>query len=768
MRAIGGAQAADRGRRREHRVATGKIRTQLRWLGAVPLLGMIALLAVLALLTLTNAQSRAGGAREALFDVYARLFPAPAGPANAFQIIEIDRESLEKIGPWPWPRSLSAELVTAAGAAGAKGVVFLEGVDTPDPLSPETIGEFWLAGARNAELGRQLSLLPSTDVMLARAFSGSPGAIALGPEAAPRTAALVPAARADLSKAAWLSAQGSGQYMGLPTARPRFAIDTDLVAAARVTVSSLPADADGVVRHAPLLWSVSGSASPLAAVEAARMAAGAEKISIIADASAVTTLGATPKALRIGAKLFPLGPDAATRIYPPRQISIQKTPAWRVIEDPSSLSQIKGRVAIIGLSDDVGPSVRTARGEASLAEAHALIARQLLAGAAAARPAWIGYLEAGLVMLLGAAAIMWSQRLAFWSAIAAAAAASLALFGASIGAFAGAGLLFDPLAPMLALFLGALSTAGGRSIGEALADDSVRGAFKGSLPESTMKKVREDGGADALDAVWRPLTVLSCELRMLDEDLKRFEHDPAEVANLMAAGCAHLKKAMIDAGGAADQADGGRVIAYFNAPLENVDHSRAACSAALRLVESMDKINAEIEQGARTRGVQLHLAIGVATGDCFAGPMGHGRANRYSAIGEATAVAAFLSRQASVYGPAIIVDETVHRRTNHHFAFLELDRVRPRGEERAFSIFALVGNPFIKSSKSYRALEEAHRALLAAYREGDFQEARAQLTKAKQSPGAKIALFDIYESRIARMSEIGAPAGWDGAEQVTI
>jgi len=363
---------------------------------------------------------------------------------------------------------------------------------------------------------------------------------------------------------------------------------------------------------------------------------------------------------------------------------------------------------------------------------------------------------------------MWSQRLAFWGAIGVAAIASLGLFGASIAAFAGPGLLFDPLAPVLALFLGALSTAGGRSLGEALADDNVRGAFKGSLPEPTMKKVREEGGADVLDAVWRPISVLACELRLTGDDLHRFETDPGEVANLIAAGCAHLKKAVLDAGGAADQAEGGRIYAYFNAPLENVDHPRSACSAALRLVESMDKINAEIEANARTRGVQLNLAIGIATGECFAGPMGYGRANRYSAVGETMALAAFLSRQASVYGPAIICDETVFRRTNHHFAFLELDRVRPRGEERAFSIFALVGNPFIKSSKSYRALEESHRALLAAYREGDAVEARAQLAKARQSPGAKIALFAIYEQRIARLAEAGAPAGWDGAEQVTI
>ncbi|MCB2098177.1 MAG: adenylate/guanylate cyclase domain-containing protein, partial [Parvularculaceae bacterium] len=339
---------------------------------------------------------------------------------------------------------------------------------------------------------------------------------------------------------------------------------------------------------------------------------------------------------------------------------------------------------------------------------------------------------------------------------------------ASLFAFAGARVLADPLAPSLALFLGAFTVAGGRSLGGALKDDSVRGAFKGALPETTMKRVREEGASDLLEGARRPLTVLSCELSLLEDDVERLADAPGEITNLIALGCVHLKKAIIETGGAADQAEGGRILAYFNAPLENADHVRDACSAALRLIESMDKVNAEIENSPRLRGVQLRLAIGVATGECFVGPMGHGRNNRYSAIGKAVDLASFLSRQAAVYGPAIICDETVHRKTNHNFAFLELDRLKEADAERPFSIYALVGNPFIKSSKGFRALEDAHRQMLASYRDGDWLSARAHLSKAKQSPGAKIALFDLYEDRIRSMLDEDAPKQWDGAQTITI
>lgn len=744
------------------------IRGQFRWLSALPLMLMVAVMAGLALMTLANAEARHGGPREQLFDLYARLFPAKIDRNSPIHLVEIDRESLEKIGPWPWPRSLVAELVTTSAAAGAKGVLYLEGVDSPDPLSPETIGDFWLAGARDERLAQQLALLPSTDLMLARALSETKGAVAIGSASVAREASRLVLERADAKSGRNIDGGGDSFY-GLPAARPRADVSADLIAAAPLTVSALPADSDGVSRMAPLLWSAGGRMAPSAALEAARIASGATTIAIAADATAITAVGKTPARVEIAGASIPVDAMAATRLYFPRRIDTPSTPAWKLLKEKSALSLLSGKVVMIGLDGAVGASVQTARGEMSMPEAQALLARQIIAGEATSRPGWFGYLEALLVLALGAGAIMVSQRLDFWKAAGVAALASALLFAVSVGLFAQGAALFDPLAPALALFLGAFSVAGGRSIGEAIKDDKVRGAYQGSLPEPTMKRVREEGQSEVLEGVKRPVTILACELSLLDEDADKLADAPGEVTNLIAAGCAHLKKAIIEVGGAADQAEGGRIFAYFNAPLENADHVRDACAGALRLIESMDRINIELQGAPRLKGVQLHLAIGIATGDCYVGPMGQGRANRYSAVGRPMALAAFLSRQAMVYGPAIIVDEGVHKRIDHHFAFLELDRMKEMGTDRAFSIFALVGNPFLKSSKGFRALEEANRALQADYRNGDWLAARANLAKAKALPGAKIALFDLYEARIAKLAESeGGAKGWDGAQVVTL
>jgi len=740
----------------------------LRWLGALPLLAMIGVMAAIAVTTLANADSRTGGARERLFDLYQRLFPAAAPAAAPFHILEIDQESIDKIGPWPWPRSLIGEIVTASAEAGAKGVIYLEGVDRADPLSPETIGDFWLAGARDERLAQELALLPSTDLMLARAMAETSGAVAIDSAAAPRAFSRLTLERGDAAAARTVSTQTGSQFFGLPAARLVAPLNADLAAAAPLTVAALPTDSDGAVRMAPLLWAANGRIAPLSALEAARIALGANTIEIIPNATAVTAVGQSPAAVRVGGVDLEITELSATRIYFPRRVETPTTPAWKALTEVSSLGQLSGKVVFVGLDRVAGQSIKTARGEMSPAEAHALIAGQIVAGEAARRPGWVGYVEALAVMLLGAGAIMWSQRLEFWKAVGVAAGVALALFLGSMAIFAGGKLLIDPIAPSLALFLGAFTVAGGRSLGGALKDDSVRGAFKGALPETTMRRVREAGSAEVLEGSLRPVTILACELSLLEDDIERLADTPGEVTNLIALGCVHLKKAIIETGGAADQAEGGRVLAYFNAPLENADHLRDACSAALRLIESMDKINTEIENSPRLRNVQLRLAIGVASGECFVGPMGHGRNNRYSAVGKPVELASFLSRQAQIYGPAIICDETVHRKTNHNFAFLELDRLKELGAERPFNIYALVGNPFIKSSKGFRALEEAHRDMLASYRNGDWLSARAHLTKARQSPGAKIALFDLYDERIKLKLNEDAPESWDGAQIVTI
>lgn len=744
-------------------------RDQFEWLSALPLLLVTGALAVIALGTLAGAQSPDARSREALFDYFQRLSPADYDPSENYHLVLIDRESVDRIGPWPWPRTVLADLVKTAAEAGAKGVILTEPVDAPDPLSPETIGKFWLEGASDETLAQQLSRLPRTDAVLAEAFAGANGAVAVSqnpPENPGREAAL---ARADARLADWIAViGGDSDYLALPAARYFYGLNDDLARAARPAVGALAPDADGVVRRAPLLWALNGAPAPSIGLEAARLAVGGGDITAIVDASAASSHGRVLDAVALSDTRLEVSNASVLRFYLPRRLETPTTSAARLLRGAGSNSQLAGAVVLIGLDAELGQTVATARGELAPAALHALAGAQIAAGAAPKRPGWTGYIEALAVMLFGAVAIMTAQRMPFWHVMGGAAAVSIVLLIGAFASFAFNSLLINPLPPALALFIGALSVAGGKSIGGVLRDDSLRGSFHEALPEPAMKRLREEGAGELLEGAYRDITVLACELRLADEDLRTMENLPDDVTKLIASASLDLRQTIIAAGGAADQAEGGRCFAYYNAPMDMADHIQAGCAAALRLIESMDKINADLDNASRTRGLQIHLAIGIATGPCFIGPMGHGRHNRYSAIGPAVDRAAFLRSQSEYYGPAMICDDAVHKETHHHFAYLELDRIRVRSAERPFSIYALIGNPFIKSSKGFRDLDEIHRKFLIAYRAGDAASARELLAKARQSPGAKIALFDIYEERMAKFSEHGFPENWNGVHEAAV
>lgn len=77
------------------------------------------------------------GLREFSFDTYQRLRPRVWTPEQPVRIVDIDEESLAKLGQWPWPRTRLAQIVKIASDNGAATVGFDMVFAEPDRLSPE-------------------------------------------------------------------------------------------------------------------------------------------------------------------------------------------------------------------------------------------------------------------------------------------------------------------------------------------------------------------------------------------------------------------------------------------------------------------------------------------------------------------------------------------------------------------------------------------------------------------------------------------------------
>ena len=728
---------------------------------------------LIAALAVTTARVPGVAPREDVFDVFARLSPRPVTGAPAAAIIDVDAESTTRLGPWPWPRTALAELVSAAENAGAASVTLAVPVEGQDPLSPEVVGRYWLAAERMDEAAaRAIAGLPSTDVPLAASASGVPTAFGVGADAAP-TARAPTWLRTDVTDADWLEIAGDDGtgFLALPAAPMRAGLPPALAEAGLPAVIGLPADQDGTVRAVPMLWSADGVPAPAAALAPIALT----ETVIAAPARGRLRVGGLPVgAVSAGEAILPLGLRAEMRLWLPADTDVPTVPAWRVLRGGAQWTEpLAGKAVMIGYSG--GGSVRTARGAMPSAQVHALAADQAMAGDAPVRPGWAGWAEGLAALGLGALAV--AAAIFTAPAIAAALAATLSAGSALLAyfAFARSGLLIDPVPMITAVVggqLGVLAVVLGNML---LRDDAVRGAFHGAIPPKTMDKLQSRGGARLLRGARRDVTVLSCALRLPRRVAARFEGRPDDFVRFQASANDALRRTILAHEGTVDHAENGQLLGYWNVPEESRNHIEHACACALRMIDDVGAMSENVEAAALSGDGSMDagfaegvIEIGIASAPAFAGPVGVGSRNRYSVIGEAVSLASRLRARSPLYGPAIVTDDTVFDALRHHYAFLDLDVVTMGEGAPMRGVYGLVGNPFLKASKAFRQLADTQRELLLAWRAGDLAGVTRQLQHLRALPGVPDPYVALWELRLAEANAATPHGDWAPAEIIRL
>jgi adenylate cyclase len=111
--------------------------------------------------------------RNLVFDSYQRQRPREYRADLPVRIVDIDEESLKRLGQWPWPRDLVARLVDRLGELGATTVALDIIFARPDRFSPANLAR--QAGSPGTGgAAHEAGAAPDSDALLAR----RPGAYA--------------------------------------------------------------------------------------------------------------------------------------------------------------------------------------------------------------------------------------------------------------------------------------------------------------------------------------------------------------------------------------------------------------------------------------------------------------------------------------------------------------------------------------------------------------------------------------------------------------
>ena len=706
--------------------------------------------------------------RRDVFDYYQRLAPRSYQDAPV-RIVDIDDASLAKVGQWPWPRSAVAAMVARLSQAGAAAIAFDVIFSEPDRTSPAQAIAIWSAnGASATDLGKALAALPDHDALLAKAINQA-GRVVTGFALTDNTQGVAPLARSGFATLGDDPKAFVPSFKGAITDLP----EIERAGSGNGSVTFTPDD-DFIIRRVPLVERLGQALYPSLAAEALRVAQSAHSI-LIKSTGANGEFGSGNQvgvvSVRIGDVVIPTDARGELIIHYTPYVARRVVPAWQVFTDGFDPSKVRGTIVLIGTSAtglrDIRPS--PINPTMSGVEAHAQALEQMLLGHYLQRPDWAPAAEFCFVLIVGSLiVVLLSFTGAIWSGIIG--------LGAIVGAFAASWhvyiaklMLFDPVTPSVAVFAVYLSSTIVGYLRTETEKRQVRGAFGRYLSPDLVEELTKDPDRLKLGGDLRVMTFMFCDVRGFTRISERFKSNPQGLTRLLNSFLTPMTDIILARRGTIDKYMGDCIMAFWNAPLDDPDHGKHACSSALAMIDALDKLNEKIESQSKLENaepVMLRIGIGINTGECVVGNMGSDQRFDYSVLGDAVNLASRLEGQSKVYGVDLVISETT-RAIISDWAAIELDLIVVKGKAEAVRIYTFLGDATLADSPKFLALNATHQAMLGAYRNMLWDEARAKLDMCRQSEPRLAELYDLYAQRIDKFRLLPPPPEWAGVHVAT-
>ncbi|HEX5776066.1 MAG TPA: adenylate/guanylate cyclase domain-containing protein [Caulobacteraceae bacterium] len=698
-----------------------------------------------------------------LFDTYQRAEPREYQDVPV-RVVDIDEETLVRLGQWPWPRTDVARLTQALTDAGASAVAFDIVFSEPDRTSPARAVEILRRNPQATGSYADIAALPDHDVLMGQTMAATPSVMGFFLTRDANNAR--PPAKAGFATSGAAPNESLPHFTGAILPLPAI-----VEGSAGTGFVSIVGGRDGIVRTAPLLADLDGEMVPSLSLEALRVAQGAGAIMVKGTDGSGEMGGGEPGvvAIKVGAFEVPTTPAGELWMYYTAPRPERIVPAWKVLTGELPQAEMErlfaGHIVFIGtgaagLRDLVSTPVR----ERELGVVvHAQAVEQMILGEFLVRPDWGAGVERFALLLTG---ILLSLTLPWLGALRGGVAAVIALGSVVAGSWVAFqnGLLVDPTVPSLGLVGVYIAGTAFSFYREERARAYIRNAFDRYLSPELVERIARDPSQLQLGGEERDMTVMFCDIRSFSRISEKLS--PQQIIGFLIEFLTPMTELLLSRKATIDKYIGDAILAFWNAPLDDPDHERNAAYATLEMVQRLKQLNAaNIGAADKVWPGEVKIGIGLSTGPCCVGNMGSTQRLNYSLIGDTVNLASRIEGMTKVYGVPIMMGETLARRLDD-FAVIELDVVRVVGRDAPERLFALMGPPEMAQSVDFRELAGRQALMLAAYRAQDWDGAEAAL-ETLHGPFGLDSVAKLYAGRIAAYRKSPPGKDWDGVFEAT-
>ena len=581
--------------------------------------------------------------RHALWDQYQRLEPR-VYQDTAVRVVDIDEESLARVGQWPWPRYRIAEMVERLQGLQAAAIGFDVVFAEPDRTSPAAVSRDW---AVPSAVRNQIASLPDNDAVLAQRLAVSNVVLGFslernGPGIVPESMPIAPPVVMGGPPQAFVHRFGS-------VVPPLAVLSASAPAAGALTF--VP-DNDGVVRRVPLVLRVGEQLVPTLVTELLRVGQGVDNYLI--RMGPASNPGITE--IRVGQVVLPTTRSGEAWVHYATERQQRLIPAWKVLAGEVTAADVEGRLVLVGSSAQGLMDLRFSPlgGVVPGVEAHAQILEQALTDSFLYRPNWALAVEALTLVVAG----MGVGLLALYSgALLSASITVAALAGtlwASWYAFSAQHLLIDSIVPAIGIFAAFLLGSTVHHFSSERRQRWVREAFSRYVSPNLVKHIVDNPDTLELGGRRQTCSFVFTDLAGFTGLMEKI--DPGEAVALLNRYLDEMIHIAFAHEGTLDRIVGDAVAIMFSAPVHQPDHQKRAFECAL----AMQRYATTYAQDLQDRGIPFgHTRIGVHCGEVIVGNFGGSTIFDYRALGDPVNTAARLESVNKHLGTRVCVSEDV-------------------------------------------------------------------------------------------------------------
>ena len=585
------------------------------------------------------------------------LARGPIAPGPETVIAAIDEKSINKLGRFPWPRSVWGRVVDRLTEDGAKVIVFDVFFTEPEDVESDDLFK--------------RAIMRSGRVILPVVFDFSEAGYKESGFTDKKPESLVPSAYSVIKHKDESFYPFQARRV-LPTLL-RFSS----VANSLAHINMIP-DADGTLRWEALAIGYHGDFYAPIGLQAAWLYRGLRKEDLALDYRGEVRLGTTAIPTDEHGRML-INYRGPNGMFPQYSIS-------DILDRLTPPGTFKDKIILIGATAIGIYDLRVTPFSPNMAgiEKHASVVDNILHGD------FIYRTEATVTLLIFFFAIALGVTIPRLGAKAGA-ALFLSLFIGYLGAvyylFAAKGIWFNLVYPASALFFGYTSQTAYRFFTEERRARDIRKMFSSYVSKRIVDELIKDPSKAKLGGDRKEITVLFSDIRGFTSFSEK--HQPEEVVSLLNEYLGAMTEIVFQYEGTLDKFVGDAIMALWGAPVGQPDHAERACRCAFAMITRLKELQAKwADEGKYV----IDIGIGINTGDMVVGNMGaEGKKMDYTVIGDNVNLGARLEGLTRQYNNHIIISEYTYAKVEHIVEVKELGTVTVKGKQLPVVVYDLVG-----------------------------------------------------------------------------